>query len=368
MNPSAAINLLDYNTQTLGKFFTDLGERSFRAEQVLKWIHQKRVTEFSQMTNLSQALRASLAEKTEIRPPQVIRRQISSDGTRKWLLAVDDANQVETVFIPEKDRGTLCISSQVGCPLDCQFCATAKQGFNRNLSAGEIIGQLWLAAAELEHDPHAGRRIITNIVMMGMGEPLLNFDNVTSAMNLMLDDNAYGLGKKRVTLSTAGIVPGIDRLKDSCPVSLAVSLHAARDELRDEIVPINRKYPLASLMAACHRYADANPHSEITFEYVMLDGINDTLADAKQIVRLLEGLPAKVNLIPFNPFPGAAYRRSDDRAIDAFRDRLLRSGTHTITRKTRGDDIDAACGQLVGKVLAKGAKHRAKQAALREHH
>ncbi|MGE0486637.1 MAG: 23S rRNA (adenine(2503)-C(2))-methyltransferase RlmN [Gammaproteobacteria bacterium] len=357
MNEAAPVNLLDLDESALRRYFEGVGERGFRARQIIKWVHQQGVTDFAAMTNLSRALRERLESETLIRTPQVEAEHVSRDGTRKWLMRVDSGNCVETVFIPEGERGTLCVSSQVGCPLDCAFCATAKQGFSRNLAVGEIIGQVWQAARLLGQHPKTGRHI-TNVVMMGMGEPLLNMDNVVPAMQLMLDDNAYNLGRKRVTLSTAGMVPGIDRLARECPVSLAISLHATNDELRNELVPINRKYPIAVLLDACRRYIAANPHGEITFEYVMLRGVNDSVAEAKAMVRLLQGLPAKINLIPFNPFAGAGYQRSEDSTIDAFRERLQRSGLVTITRKTRGDDIAAACGQLVGEVKARARRHR----------
>ena len=348
-------NLLNYDHAGLSQYFESIGERPFRSSQVLQWIHKFGVDQFDAMTNLSKALRINLAESTEIRPPEILHTQRSRDGTVKWLLKVDQYNSVETVFIPEENRGTLCISSQVGCPLDCRFCATAQQGFNRNLSTAEIIGQLWIAARELNHQPERNR-VITNVVMMGMGEPLLNFDNVVPAMRIMLDDFAYSLAKRRVTLSTAGHVPGIDKLRETCPVSLAVSLHAANDQLRDQIVPLNKKYPIAELIAACKRYAAINPHDMITFEYVMLKGINDSLGDAKQLITLLNDVPAKINLIPFNPFPGARYECSEPAAILRFRERLQQAGFVTVTRKTRGDDISAACGQLVGEVKARSAR------------
>jgi 23S rRNA (adenine2503-C2)-methyltransferase len=357
MMTPAPINLLDFDESGLSRYFAGIGERDYRARQLIKWVHQQGVVDFTAMTNLSRALREHLQAAMVVRTPLIESEQHSRDGTRKWVLRVDSGNCVETVFIPEGERGTLCVSSQVGCPLDCAFCATARQGFNRNLAIGEIIGQVWLAARQLGQHPKLGRRI-TNVVMMGMGEPLLNFDNVVPAMQLMMDDNAYNLGRKRVTLSTAGVVPGIDRLARECPVSLAISLHATNDALRDQLVPINRKYPLAELLDACRRYVEVNPHGEITFEYVMLKGVNDSVTEARALVRLLQGLPAKVNLIPFNPFAGAGFERSDDAAIDAFRERLSRSGIITITRKTRGDDIAAACGQLVGEVKAKARRHR----------
>ena len=354
---ASQVNLLDYDEAGLTRFFEQRGEKKFRAQQIIKWVHQQGVVDFESMTNLSKRLREQLSSDTEIRPPEIEASQQSADGTRKWLMRVDQGNCVETVFIPEGERGTLCVSSQVGCPLDCRFCATAQQGFSRNLSVAEIIGQVWLAARELGQTPKVGR-YITNVVMMGMGEPLLNFDNVVPAMQLMMDDNAYNLGRKRVTLSTAGVVPGIHKLAEACPVSLAISLHATNDALRDELVPINRKYPIAELLDACRQYSGINPHGEITFEYVMLKGVNDSVAEALELVRLLQGLPAKVNLIPFNPFKGSGYQRSDQESIDNFRDRLVRSGIVTVTRKTRGDDIDAACGQLVGQVKAKARRHQ----------
>ena len=357
MQPRAPVNLLDFDAAGLAGYFESIGERGFRATQVVKWVHQLGIADFDAMTNLSRVLREHLREHSAIRPPALVTEQISRDGTRKWLMRVDSGNSIETVFIPDGERGTLCVSSQVGCPLDCAFCATARQGFSRNLTVAEIIGQVWQAARALGQTPKLGRHI-TNVVMMGMGEPLLNFENVVPAMRLMLDDNAYNLSRKRVTLSTAGVVPGIDKLAAQCPVSLAVSLHATNDELRDQLVPINRSYPLAELMAACKRYVVSNPHAEITFEYVMLKGVNDSLAEARALIRLLQGLPAKVNLIPFNPFADAGFERSSDADINAFRDRLSRSGIVTVTRKTRGDDIAAACGQLVGEVQARGRRHQ----------
>lgn len=356
----ATINLIDFDVAGLNRYMAERGESAYRTTQLIKWIHQLGIVNFDDMTNLSKVFRQRLALETEIRFPEVVSQQESVDGTVKWLVRVDSGNCIETVFIPENDRGTLCVSSQVGCPLDCRFCATATQGFNRNLTIGEIIGQVWLAARHLGQTPKRGRRI-TNVVMMGMGEPLLNFDNVVGAMRLMMDDNAYNLARKRVTLSTAGHVPGIDKLRQTCPVSLAISLHAPNDTLRDELVPINRKYPLESLMDACRHYVDANPQDQITFEYVMLKGVNDDPSLAKDLIRLLHRIPAKVNLIPFNPFEGANYECSPRDDIDNFRDQLVRSGIVTITRKTRGDDIDAACGQLVGKVQAKSARRRAQK-------
>ncbi|WP_018954535.1 bifunctional tRNA (adenosine(37)-C2)-methyltransferase TrmG/ribosomal RNA large subunit methyltransferase RlmN [Thioalkalivibrio sulfidiphilus] len=355
MTDSPKTNLLGMTRQQLEGFFTAMGEKPFRAVQVLKWIHQHWVEDFQDMTDLSKALRERLAQVAEIRAPEVVYDQASADGTHKWLLRLDDGNCIETVFIPEKDRGTLCVSSQVGCALDCTFCSTARQGFNRNLSSAEIVGQLWLAnrrlAPERSVAGKAPERVVSNVVLMGMGEPLLNFDNVVDAMRLMLDDNAYGLSKRRVTLSTSGIVPAMDRLKETLDVALAVSLHAPNDALRDKLVPINRKYPIAELLDACRRYVrEERHHQRITFEYVMLEGVNDSPEHARQLIALLRDVPCKINLIPFNPFPETRYRRSGDAAIRRFQEMLANAGYTTITRRTRGDDIDAACGQLVGKV------------------
>ena len=344
-------NLIGFARPRLESFFGSLGERPFRARQVLKWVHARGASEFEPMTDLGRSLRARLAEVAEIRAPAVEAHRTSADGTRKWLLRVDSGNCVEMVFIPEGHRGTLCVSSQVGCPLDCAFCSTAQQGFNRNLTAAEIAGQVWLAVRTLD-------RPVTNVVLMGMGEPLLNFDAVTEAIDLMLEDLAYGLARRRVTLSTAGLVPGIDRLARRAPVSLAVSLHAPDDALRDRLVPLNRKYPIAELLAACRRYAAVNPKQKITFEYVMLDGVNDSPEHARALIERLRTVPAKVNLIPFNPFPGAPFRRSPAAVIDAFRERLNGAGIIAITRRPRGDDIDAACGQLAGEVVARAARVR----------
>jgi 23S rRNA (adenine2503-C2)-methyltransferase len=312
-------------------------------------MHRYGVHDFDAMTNLGKDLRVRLRELAEIRAPEVALDQVAADGTRKWLLRLADGNCIETVFIPEADRGTLCVSSQVGCTLSCAFCATGHQGFNRNLEVDEIIGQLWLASRLLGRDTD-DKRAITNVVMMGMGEPLLNFENVVAAMRIMLDDLAYGLSKRRVTLSTAGVVPMLERLRAECPVSLAVSLHATNDSLRDELVPLNRKYPIAELLAACRRYVDGDGRRRVTFEYIMLAGVNDGVAQARELVKLLDGIPSKVNLIPYNPFPQGRFVRSDQATIDRFRDVLQRANLTTITRKTRGDDIDAACGQLAGRI------------------
>jgi 23S rRNA (adenine2503-C2)-methyltransferase len=351
-------NLLDFDRQRLEAFFRQAGEKPFRASQVLKWVHQQGVTDYADMSNLSKTLRARLAEETQLAMPTMVREQISRDGTRKWLLQLADGNCIETVFIPEDDRATLCLSSQVGCALNCSFCATARQGFNRNLSAAEIIGQLWLAEHSLRNSlapehivkPGPSGRIISNIVLMGMGEPLLNFDNVKTALKMMQDDFAYGLSWRRITVSTAGVVPMIDKLRDECPVSLAISLHAVNDELRNTLVPLNRKYPLRALLAACRRYVEGDVRRRITFEYVLLKDVNDSQADAKRLIKLLNGVPAKVNLIPFNPFPGAEYLRPDLRRIETFWDTLMKADLITVTRKTRGDDIAAACGQLAGNI------------------
>ena len=351
-------NLLGLDRSALEDFFESIGEKKFRATQVMKWIHQLGVTDFQQMNNLSKDLRNQLAETSCIQNLHVTQDLISKDGTRKWLLQLNDGNHIEAVFIPEDDRGTLCVSSQVGCALDCSFCSTGRQGFNRNLTTAEIISQVWLAAHLLEEEKKPGRKI-TNVVMMGMGEPLLNFDNTIMAVRIMMDDFAYGLSKRRVTVSTAGVVPAIDRLGDTLDMRLAVSLHASNDELRDELVPINKKYPLKELMAACRRFIDKqNTRSRITFEYVMLDGINDQPEHARELIKLLKGIPTLMNLIPFNPFEGSGYRTSSKNAVSRFREILQNSGMTTVVRKTRGEDIDAACGQLAGKIEDKSRRHR----------
>lgn len=352
------INLLNFNYLQMRAFFTEIGEKPFRAQQVMQWIHQAGFYDFSQMTNLGKALRDRLTEIAEIRLPEIIACQQSNDGTHKWLLKLDCGNSIETVFIPEVKRGTLCVSSQVGCALNCSFCSTAKQGFNRNLSTAEIIGQVWLAVRELSKQDGAHDKRVTNVVMMGMGEPLLNFDNVVSAMNIMMDDFAYGLSKRRVTLSTSGVIPEMERLREHSPVALAVSLHAPNDELRNELVPINKKYPLVQLMDICRNYFKNEPKRVVTFEYVMLKGVNDQPEHAEQLIKLLKNVPSKVNLIPFNPFPMTQYERSSTAAINAFRDQLIAKGINTITRKTRGDDIDAACGQLAGEVQDRTSRAR----------
>jgi len=345
MNP----NLLDLDAARLVSFFADIGEKPFRAKQLLRWMHQFGEADFSKMSDLAKPLREKLAASAVIEAPRVVSDTTAADGTRKWLIDVGRSNAVETVFIPETNRGTLCVSSQAGCALDCKFCSTGRQGFNRNLTVAEIIGQLWIANKALGAAPK-GERVVSNVVMMGMGEPLANFDNVVTAMRLMLDDNAYGLSRRRVTLSTAGIVPAIDRLRDTCPVALAVSLHAPNDALRDALVPINRKYPLAELLAACRRYLDRAPRDFLTFEYVMLEGVNDGAEQAQQLIALVREVPCKFNLIPFNPFPNSGFKRSSREAIRRFAEILISAGLVVTTRRTRGDDIDAACGQLAGKV------------------
>ncbi len=345
------VNLLDFSHEALKEWFASIGEKPFRATQVIKWLHQMGVDDLTQMTNLSKTLRAFLQENAEIRAPEIVMEQQSADGTCKWVLRLADGNAIETVFIPEEDRGTLCVSSQVGCALDCTFCSTARQGFNRNLTVAEIIGQLWIAKRTLQKDPK-GERAVTNVVMMGMGEPLLNFEPVVAALRLMLDDNAYGLSRRRVTVSTSGVLPAMGRLADTLDVSLAVSLHAPNDELRNRLVPLNRKYPIKELLAACQSFLDKKDtqRKHITWEYVMLDGVNDTEQHARELATLLQGIPSKINLIPFNPFPDTRYKRSSNNRIYRFRDILQESGYTVMTRKTRGDDIDAACGQLAGEV------------------
>ena len=377
-------NLLDLDPAGLAAFFVERGEKPFRAKQVAHWIHQRFVDDVGAMTDLAKPLRDKLAADAVVCGPTVIRDSTATDGTRKWLLDAGNGNAVESVYIPEDDRGTLCISSQAGCALDCAFCSTGKQGFNRNLTTGEIIGQLWHANRTLladgvsamgvperepsplgvqrsrDHGEHGGpldapwvahgRPPITNVVMMGMGEPLANFANVVPALRLMLDDNAYGLSRRRVTLSTSGLVPLMDRLRDECPVALAVSLHAPDDALRDRLVPINRTYPLADLMAACVRYLERAPRDFVTFEYVMLDGVNDSPSQATGLVDLVRNVPCKFNLIPFNPFPGTEFRRSPRERITAFQAILADAGLVTTIRRTRGEGIDAACGQLAGQI------------------
>ncbi|HBD23416.1 MAG TPA: 23S rRNA (adenine(2503)-C(2))-methyltransferase RlmN [Oceanospirillaceae bacterium] len=345
-------NLLGLSVSKLGDFFEQLGEKRFRATQMVKWIHQMGERDFDKMTNLSKSLREKLHKSAEICLPEVVSCQDSSDGTRKWLIKVEGGSCIEMVYIPEKDRGTLCVSSQIGCALDCSFCATGKQGFNRDLSTAEIIGQLWIAAQSFDQFGTKSPRRVTNVVMMGMGEPLMNFDNVVDAMNIMLDDNGYGLSKRRVTLSTAGMVPEVDRLGDVSDVSLAISLHAPNDELRNELVPINRKYPLQSFVDSARRYLDKMPDNrrKITVEYTLIDKVNDRDEHARELSTLLRDLPCKINLIPFNPFPGSGYKKVTKVALGRFRDILHNDGYTVTVRTTRGDDIAAACGQLAGEV------------------
>ncbi|WP_291985505.1 23S rRNA (adenine(2503)-C(2))-methyltransferase RlmN [Candidatus Accumulibacter sp. ACC007] len=348
------INLLDLDAAGLTAFFSGHGEKAFRARQVLRWMHRFGQADFDAMSDIARSLREKLKTLALVTPPLVVADRLGEDGTRKFLFDVGGGNAVEAVFIPEDDRGTLCISTQAGCALDCSFCSTGKQGFNRNLTVAEIVGQLWQVRHALgAYQPAAtvGERVVSNVVLMGMGEPLANLDNTVMALRLLLDDNAYGLSRRRVTVSTSGLVPAMDRLRDECPVALAVSLHAPNDRLRDELVPINRKYPLHELMAACRRYLEKAPRDFVTFEYVMLDGINDSEAHAREVLALTRDVSCKFNLIPFNPFPGTSYRRSPAPRIRRFAELLMASGVVTTTRKTRGDDIDAACGQLAGQVL-----------------
>ena len=358
-------NLLDFDLEGLTAWFSELGEKPFRARQVFHWIHQSGVADFAQMTDIAKSLREKLQQLAVVQAPAINYAHTSADGTRKWLFDVgpgsgaanDQAwrNGIETVFIPEDDRGTLCVSSQVGCALECTFCSTGRQGFNRNLTVAEIIGQLWVAQHGLKTEPNRttgeiAERPVSNVVMMGMGEPLANFENVVTALGIMLDDHAYGLSRRRVTVSTSGLVPAMDRLAERCPVALAVSLHAPNDALRDQIVPINKKYPLRELMAACRRYLEHAPRDFITFEYVMLAGVNDAPEHARQLIELTRDVPCKFNLIPFNPFPDSGYEKPRVEAMRVFREILQDAGYVVTTRKTRGDDIDAACGQLAGEV------------------
>ena len=368
-------NLLDFTLPALTEWFASLGEKPFRAKQVFRWVHQRGVADFDAMTDLAKSLREKLKERAEVRPPEILSEHRSTDGTVKWLFDVGIGNGIEAVFIPEDDRGTLCVSSQVGCALDCGFCSTGRQGFNRDLAVSEILGQLWVANRRLEAMAREGMpyrleassegatpKPVTNVVMMGMGEPLNNFDNVVAAMSVMLDDHAYGLSRRRVTLSTSGVVHKLRRLKETLPVALAVSLHAPDDELRSRLMPINRSYPIAELLAACKDYLEAAPRDFITFEYVLLDGVNDSPAHARALAKLLAEVPSKVNLIPFNPFPDSGFARSKPEAVLRFRDILVEAGFVATIRKTRGDDIDAACGQLAGQVV-----NRMRKRAVRIH-
>lgn len=345
-------NLLNFDLPSLTAYFAEISEKPFRAKQVMRWMHLGGVDNFAQMTDLAKSLRTKLLDKAEIVVPELIVEQKSHDGTRKWLLNVGTGNGIETVFIPEDSRGTLCISSQIGCALECMFCSTGRQGFNRNLSVAEIIGQLWWANKALGVTPK-DERVISNVVMMGMGEPLANFDNVVTALHIMLDDHGYGLSRRRVTVSTSGMIPQMDRLKEEVPVALAISLHASNDQVRDRIIPLNKKYPLKDLMAACQRYLVKAPRDFITFEYIMLKDVNDKPEHARELIQLVKDVPCKFNLIPFNPFPHAGFERSDNNRIRVFREILQEAGFVVTVRKTRGDDIDAACGQLAGKVKDK---------------
>ena len=356
---TALTNLLDLDPAQLVAYCSELGEKPFRAKQLQRWIHQFGVGDFDAMTDLAKSLRDKLKTRATIAAPAVISDHISADGTRKWLLDVGQGNAVETVFIPEENRGTLCVSTQAGCAVNCRFCSTGKQGFSRNLTVAEIVGQLWIAEFELRRSKGVepgpkGERQITNVVMMGMGEPLLNFEPTVTALRLMLDDNAYGLSRRRVTVSTSGVVPMIDKLSQECPVALAVSLHASNDKLRDVLVPLNKKYPLTDLMTAARRYLEFAPRDFITFEYCMLDGVNDSDEHARELIALVKDgsnpVPCKFNLIPFNPFPESGLARSNNVRIKAFAQILIDAGIVTTIRKTRGDDIDAACGQLAGEV------------------
>ena len=350
--PTEKINLLGLSREKMAAFFLSIGEKPFRAQQILKWIHHHGVHDFDEMTNISKALREHLKTTAEIRPPEVVTEKTSKDGTRKWAVRVSGGSLVETVLIPDGDRGTLCVSSQVGCSLDCSFCSTGKQGFQRDLTAAEIVGQIWLAIKSYDAFPSTDKKVVTNVVMMGMGEPLLNFDNVVDAMDIMLDDFGYGISKRRVTLSTSGVVPALDKLGDVSQVSLAISLHAPNDKLRDQLVPINKRYPIAELLAACNRYWDKqnDTHRVTTVEYTLIAGINDSPAQARELVVLLKDFPCKINLIPFNPFSLSDYRRPSKNAVNRFWQILSDSDIVTTVRSTRGDDIDAACGQLVGQV------------------
>ena len=345
-------NLLGFSASKLGDFFEEIGEKRFRATQIIKWIHQMGECDLDQMTNISKDLRERLKSIAEIKLPEVVSCQDSVDGTRKWLIKVDGGSCIEMVYIPERERGTLCVSSQIGCALDCSFCATGKQGFNRDLTAAEIIGQLWIAADSFNQFEHKAPRRVTNVVMMGMGEPLMNFDNVVDAMNIMLEDNAYGLSKRRVTLSTAGVVPALDKLAEVSDVSLAISLHAPNDKLRNELVPINRKYNLEQFIQSAANYIDKMPDNrrKATVEYTLMDQVNDRTVHARELAALLKDLPCKINLIPFNPFPGSEYKRVTNTALNRFRDILAGEGYTVTVRTTRGDDIAAACGQLAGEV------------------
>ncbi len=349
---SEQLNLLDLTRDEMVEFFKEIDEKPFRAPQVFKWLHQFVADDFDQMTNISKDLKAKLKKICVIEGPEIIEEQQSEDGTVKWALRTKDGQAIETVFIPDGERGTLCISSQVGCALDCSFCSTAQQGFNRNLTTAEIVGQVWLAARRLGALRTTGKRRVSNVVFMGMGEPLQNYTPVVNACDILLDDFGYGLSKRRVTISTSGVVPGLNKLIESADVALALSLHAPNNELRDQLVPINKKYPIEVLLPSVKQYLeDSNASKKVTIEYVMLKGVNDTAAHARELARLLKDLPCKINLIPFNPFPKTRYQTSTQKDIDKFGEILIKQGYVVVTRRTRGDDIDAACGQLVGEVL-----------------
>lgn len=365
------VNLLGLSRAQLESFFLELGEKRFRTQQVMKWIHHQGVTDFEQMSNLSKALREKLATCAEVRPPEVESQQDSTDGTRKWLIRVAGGGLVETVLIPDGNRATLCVSSQVGCSLDCSFCSTGKQGFQRDLSAAEIIGQVWLAIDSYDAFQSGKGRVVTNVVMMGMGEPLLNFDNVVASMDLMMDDLGYGISKRRVTLSTSGVVPALDRLAEVSEASLAVSLHAPNDELRNQLVPVNRRYPISELLASAQRYIDAQSDRKrvVTIEYTLMAGVNDQPDQARELAVLLKDFPCKINLIPFNPFPNSGYERPSGNAVSRFWQVLIDAGFIVTVRTTRGDDIDAACGQLVGEVVdrtRRAERHRERNAAAQQ--
>ena len=359
---AGAVNLLGLDDEKLLEFVQGMGEKTFRARQLMRWIHQSGCDDFAAMTDLAKAFRAKLEGVARVRAPALLREQGSRDGTRKWLLDMGGGNAVETVYIPEQDRGTLCVSSQIGCALECRFCATGRQGFNRNLSAAEIIGQLWWAHKRLDSTPKQERKI-SNVVLMGMGEPLANYANVVTACRLMLDDNGYKMSRRRVTVSTSGMVPQINRLARDCPVALAVSLHAPNDEIRDRLVPLNKKYPMRELLSACLRYLEFAPRNFITFEYVLLSGVNDRPEHMRELLRAVRGVPCKFNLIPFNDFEGSGFKTPSDDAVDFCRKFLLDNGIMTTVRRARGDDIDAACGQLAGKVKDKTGRAAAKAQA-----
>ncbi len=358
VTPPGFTNLLGFDLEGLAAYCEQLGEKRFRATQLFRWIHQKGASDFAQMSDLAKSLRDKLATRAHIQALPVISEQASADGTIKWLFDVGQGNAVEAVFIPEDDRGTLCVSSQAGCAVGCRFCSTGHQGFSRNLETWEILAQLWYAEHHLRVRLNSAERVISNVVMMGMGEPLQNYGALVPALKVMLDDHGYGLSRRRVTVSTSGVVPMMDRLREDCPVAMAVSLHAPNDPLRDQLVPLNKKYPIAELLAACLRYLDAAPRDFITFEYCMLDHVNDSPEQAEELVRLLKGkVPCKLNLIPFNPFPASGLKRSPRERVQAFAEVLIRAGIVTTVRKTRGDDIDAACGQLAGEVQDRTRAH-----------